>query len=309
MSCVARFFLVRKAQESQRKQANEDEGGAQASGPANLRSLVYAEIPLDADTTPGAHVGWAFSLLASLIILAGPATLSEKDYLRFVLRAIPLGASYHRWLPLRSLHGFLWRCLVWAFSLTPYMSRPKSMVGINDWRNKLRHRTTEYIQQAHALDVGPCLIHALLGKNETPFSPALADHLPRRLDVTRTIDVLKGLIGHRSDSFFVQGLEVLLRVTSGVGADISSSRKDCSTWDLTAPLITDLLHGVLVDIEVQNMKHVLQSSTPFDISSIRLLCSAEIEEHWVQFLDIWVPAARRVFNADKSELLQHKVQG
>ncbi|KAI0086959.1 hypothetical protein BDY19DRAFT_957657 [Irpex rosettiformis] len=292
------------AQEAQRRQEAGHKGGAWQNNIPCLRALLHAEIPLDADTKPGPHVGWAFSLLGSLTILAGPAALSDPDHLRLIVRSVPYSVASHPWLPLRSLHGFLWRCVIWAFTLTPYMSHPKEMKNIDNWRSALRQRSADYIRPVQVLEVGPCLVYALLGKDEKPFSSTLAESLPRSDDVVRTIDVLRGLVEHPSNSFFSQGVEVFLRLTSEVGSD--TSRRDHPPWDPTAPLPMKLLDGSLVDTELKHMKEALQSSTPFDINSVRPLCSTEIEEHWEQLLEVWVPAARRVFKADNSNVSHHK---
>ena len=295
-----------QAQEDQRRRATDGGGGVQKLDACCLRTLLYAEIPLNTDTKPGPHVGWAFSLLGSLTVLAGSAALSNTTFLKLVLRSIPYSASTHPWIPLRSLHSFLWRCMIWAFSLTPYMSRPVEMNGVDGWRSILRQRYTEYIQSAQLLEIGPCLVYALLGKDEHPFHDVLAKRLPRTADVDRAANVLQGFMKHPSNSFFIRGTDVLVRLTSEVGVDASTRER--SPWDPSALLQIKLLDGSLVSAELKHMKGITQSSEPFDIRSIRPLCVTEIEDHWDQLLELWVLAARRIFNSDNSQTINHKVR-
>jgi hypothetical protein len=285
-----------QTQEAQRRQKYVCAQGEQQLTALTLRDLLYAQIPLNSDVKPGAHIGWAFSLLCSLTILAGPAALTEVDHMKLILRTVPVSALDHAWRPLRLLHGVLWRCVVWAFSLTPYASRPKSMNGVSDWRNALRQRLSDDIRQAQVPGIGACLIFVLLGKDDGPFSSALATHFSRDADVTRTIDVLKSMIEHPSRTFLEQGVAILHRLMSDVGAD--SSKRELSTWDSTTILPRALLDGTLVDAELRQLGDLLQTSDSFGVSSIRALRSSEIEAHWEEFLEIWALAARRVFKND-----------
>ncbi|KAI0693267.1 hypothetical protein BC835DRAFT_1086038 [Cytidiella melzeri] len=237
-------------------------------------------------------------MLACLTILVGPAALTEPDHLKLIVKTIPVVAVAHPWKPQACLHGIVWRCLIWNFSLTPYMPRSKAMEGDHDWRNVLRQRATDDIKQAQVEGVGAWLVCALLGKNEKPFAPALANRLPRNADVVRTINVLRGLLEHPHRRLFSEGVAVLGRLTSDVG-DETSRRELLSVWDSAAVLPQELLDGTIVEAELRHLAGLEKRVKPFHVGSIRSLCRAEVEEHWEQLLEVWVLAARRVFTDDR----------
>lgn len=284
------------------KTQSEEEKRRSGTSPS-LKKLLQAEIPPTPDVEPGHQAGWAYSVLGCLTILTGSAMFLDKDCMLLIAEVLPVTGLDHLWVPTRALHSFVWRCLVWNFVWTPYMSRSKLVPRTDNWRAEKRQHFTDNIKQAQAPGVGAALVSALLYKDEKPFGPALTTSLPRDTDVVRSIGIVKGLVSIPGTTLFTEGVSILNRLMSGVGYD--TTRREPTPWTAEALVPLDLLDGVLIEIDRKHMLRLMKSHSTFQYNAIRALSDTEVEAHWEELLNVWLLAFKRVVTDDK--LVQLKV--
>lgn len=267
----AQMSLDRKAQKNKRD--------AHAST-QTLSSLIYAEIPRDGKTEFGPRVGWAFSVLGSLVVLSDGRIFMTGSFLRFTLQTIA-PCLVNSWRPLHQLHAAIWRTLVWSSTRVEHIGE-----GTEEGANRtddLREPVFRTVnQELPKYNVGASLVYALLGPSigSPPDEHSARRNMPARddKDVARALTVMKDLAhGGQHD----EATALLSMCTRDISA-VSLER-----WDPLQILSKTLLDPELIHADHDRILYLTHHAPNFSPRLIHPLSDAELAKHWDQIADIW----------------------
>ncbi|KAF8133804.1 hypothetical protein EV363DRAFT_1567111, partial [Boletus edulis] len=86
-----------------------------ASGETSFACMVHAAFSAESHTRHADGPAWILAVLASLIVLCGPALYVKPTVLRSILQSLAIALTHKRSV-VRALHPHVWRCFVWTFS-------------------------------------------------------------------------------------------------------------------------------------------------------------------------------------------------
>ncbi|KIP06854.1 hypothetical protein PHLGIDRAFT_128033 [Phlebiopsis gigantea 11061_1 CR5-6] len=262
-----------------------------------LRDLLAAAIPQSPKEPCGTDTPWAFSVLGSLIVLSEGYLFTSSSLLKMVFRCLP-GARNHDWKPLRGLHSFIWRCIIWALARTPHVKNlPPSDDPAETAEQNFRRKVLSTVRQDGRPGVRSALVYALRSMESTPSGPK-STSTPEDEGIRDSLLVIRDLVANPHEALFIEGLGLLRQLTSASG---SSASYDNSTSDLTSILPVALLNGSLAHAHVQDLGRVVRKMNDIEVNTVRPLTENEVNAHWEELVCLWELCIKRAV-ADHPEV-------
>ncbi|KAI0335777.1 hypothetical protein GY45DRAFT_1292253 [Cubamyces sp. BRFM 1775] len=249
---------------------------------------------------------WAIATICCLTVLSGPGIFTGTRPLKLVLETVgQIGKSKSS--TAMDLMACAWKCLVWAFLHIRQDEAGNSSSSARDVAFNI-------VRQELRAGVGASLVAGLLkrpaGREGHDFQ-AVSD-----MNIEWAISVLRDMISHSSVHVYREGVALLERLTSGIGASTQCPEGSATSqdlWTLNDIVVKALFSRHVLKAESRTFSAALRTANILDASVVRPLDEVEVLAHWGSLMDILVTAFERELTAtDASAIpdgLVHAWQG
>lgn len=243
-----------------------------------LPAVIMSAIEVMKAPRTGDGPTWAVCVLTSLTVLSDAYLFSHAPTLKLVISSLAVAATNKR-TAVRELQPLVWRCLVWAFSrLSADLHQMRD--GEDDAKGMKERAFRVIIQE---LGGGNAIaVSALLLCSEGDPEPT-ADSVPK------VLGIVKDLIGSDKKHSRHEGVAILTRLLSLIGAHCGSKAIDV---DQNTFVTRELVNGAILHCRWEELGRLVDSLAPPAIDSIRQLSEDEIIKHWDALVDIWTVVVR-----------------
>ncbi|KDQ62521.1 hypothetical protein JAAARDRAFT_66222 [Jaapia argillacea MUCL 33604] len=279
-------FIKAQSNQARKRKAKPGDGGK----PGYLPNILNSAIARDSGE-PGKGPQWAISVLASLTVLSDYHLFSHPSTLKMVMNCVAL-AKVHPRVGVNALHAHVWRYFIWSFSRMPA-----------DDDDATRDRALLVVKQDLGNGIGIAIVTALLPLRTLPHGDSGNTHLLTTGDPTHSaLVIVEELLRHESRATFYDGIAVLTRLLSGVGA--VEELPKASTPAKGSPVCIDfaLLDGRILDAKWDTLKALVSRLRSIVTESLRTLSEVEMVEHWERLFQLWTLAVKRCLQDREASL-------
>lgn len=250
----------------------QENTGADSTSQPDLESLKTCwDRSSNSQSSKGAgsnSVVWGITTLSSLIVLAGHTVFLSPSYIRFFLNILGT-LRRHKEDGIRSLHPYVWRCLVYAWAKLP---------SHTDVEKTVKAKAFNVIKQELRRGNGVAIVSAALYSSSNGSE---------KVDLGPMLDLIKtDLIGEKKFNPHLRndGLSIF-RVLLGVKPTVGRLQ---SPSDIVAK---GLLNGSLLESSIEDFPDITSKLSVAGITLLRPLSETEIQQHWTALLVLWEKVA------------------
>lgn len=211
-----------------------------AAASQSLPGLIVAQIPQTADADQGPQAGWAFTVLAALIVLSDGKVFLSKQFLKFVITTVYYCIP-QQYNTLHTLHAGVIRALVWAFTRLEELQPSDPSASMLQNGATRREAAYQVLKDALPGDAGSALVYALL--RPAPQSrPAASGRTAEVEDFDKAMALTEDFLKHTFRSYKVQGVTLLCAFTRGLSEDERNK-----PWDREVLVSKSMMTGEAVE--------------------------------------------------------------
>lgn len=246
-------------------------------GDTSFSRIVRAAFSDESHTCPGVTPTWLLAVLASLIVLCGPALYSKPAVLRFILQALAMALTHKRSI-VRALHPHVWRCFVWTFS--------RMLFNSEDVEPALISSAFYVIKQEVSGGIGTALANVLLTDRMTAIrSDECGDRVSQALLVVKAMVRTECKHTRREGFMFLQALTNVAQVRHQILQNM---------YEIPASV---LLNGAIIGANWDSLTSTIHSIPKVPVS-VHWLEDTEIAKHHKTLLVIWMRLATKADGKD-----------
>ncbi|KAJ7288150.1 hypothetical protein C8J57DRAFT_1279246 [Mycena rebaudengoi] len=243
-----------------------------------LRDFINTALCSDNPSHPADGPFWAIQLLASSVILVDCSIFSHPRLLKLAMQSLEKIAA-HKQGPVRALHPYVWKCLIWAFSRLPVESDG------DDTRNSAFLTLMQDLRGDIGLALAVCLVDRTTSDEGHDTSASVA----------RALVLVEHLLKGKSQAMQLDGIALLTQLLYAPNPSVLGKEPQ----NTTCILVPQLFDGSLV--HAKKVASVVNSIGQLNIKQVPHLSDAEILFHWDKLVDLWTRATNISLRKDFSE--------
>ena len=238
--------------------------------PATLSSQFTAIISDSASEKGFSDACWAYSILASCILLSNGQIFRRSRMIRYVTGWMQkIHGAFGK--EAFSLHVGVWKCFIWSLIRLRYADGVDAAVNeySKTWKGALH-----FVMQDLELQSGSALVTLLMSKS--PGSqPLVAD----------TIDVINTMVKSESNTSQEEAISLLACLTG------ASKPEPSSSWDIDQIIPQPVLDGTMLH---ENERKTAVYASNVDLGQIARFSQDDISGHWDALLTMWTISVRKM---------------
>ncbi|KXN87615.1 hypothetical protein AN958_08396 [Leucoagaricus sp. SymC.cos] len=216
---------------------------------------------------------WALLLTACLICLSDASMFTHPHSVKLLVSILGQAANDKRTF-VRALHPHIWICLVWCFSRLPKDTNTGSdLVDI-------RTRVFDLLKQELRSGIPTALVASILSSSSVTTS-----------DIVCVLDLVKVLLSSSKESQIREGVGLLSRLLSSVGAPSAPSRHN-DIRPLSDIVRRDLFVGPVLELPEAQIRALSTRLSGPDDRFVQPFTEDQIRENWKGLVELWVHAIR-----------------
>ncbi|KAG8214609.1 hypothetical protein J3R82DRAFT_9681 [Butyriboletus roseoflavus] len=248
-----------------------------AQGDTNFSRIVRAAFSPESHACPTVAPTWILAVLASFIVICGPALYRKPTVLRFILQALAMALTHKRSI-VRALHPHVWRCFVWTFS--------QMLLNSEDVEPALISSAFYVIKQEVSGGIGMALANVLLSDRVTAIrSDERGDRVSQALLAIKAMVRTECKHTRREGFMFLQAFTNVAKVQYQILQ---------SMYEIPASV---LLNGAIIGAKWDSLPSIIHSIPKIPVSA-HWLEDAEIARQYKTLLVIWKHYATKVDKID-----------
>ncbi|KAJ3567736.1 hypothetical protein NP233_g6170 [Leucocoprinus birnbaumii] len=224
---------------------------------------------------------WSLLFIACLIRISDTQIFLHPRSLRLVTPILARAATHER-AYIRALHPHVWKCLVWCYSHLPNTGGRDPLSGRD--LEETREKAFNYVKQELKTGIPTALVALVLSKG----SPAIT-----KQDIHQALGLIKETLASNKESQVREGVSLLSRLLSSVGAPSKTSESGQDRSDVRAfsdIVVRDLFVGSFLDLPENQMRALSMHLPGPDERFVRPLTEDQIKENWEELVELWVYA-------------------
>ncbi|KAH9891761.1 hypothetical protein C8Q73DRAFT_87371 [Cubamyces lactineus] len=228
---------------------------------------------------------WAIATICCLVILSGPGIFIGTRPLKLVLDTVgSIGKSKSP--AAMDMVACTWKCLVWAFL------RIRHDADESDW--SARGAAFNIVRQELRAGVGASLVAGLMARSAGRIECGV--QAGSDINPEWAISVLRDMISNPSVDVYREGIVILERLTSGIGASTQGSEGPTASrehWTPNDIVVKAFLSRHVLKAEFKTFIAALRTANNANTSVILPLDEVEVLTHWGSLMAILVLAFKR----------------